>query len=77
MNDQDDDIAAYLLHTYGPRLTTGDLAAVLKLSRTTIWNTAAAGDIKVPTYLDGGKRYADYRDVASYLNKQRINVGKD
>jgi hypothetical protein len=73
----EDEVSQYLLRTYGPRLTTADLAAVLKLAQTTIWNTAASGHIKVPTYVDNGKRYADYRDVAAYLNQQRSSASKD
>jgi hypothetical protein len=62
---------AYLLEQYGPRLTVDQLAKALCLATNTIYNQVAAGTFEVPTYLDGKKRFADYRDVATYLDACR------
>lgn len=62
---------AYLLEKYGPRLAMPDLAKVLGIAHGTLRNRVSAGTLKVPTYVDGGTRYADYRDVAQYLDECR------
>lgn len=59
---------AYLLEKYGPRIAMQDLAKVLGIAHGTLRNRIGAGTFTVPTYLDGGTRYADYRDVAEYLD---------
>ena len=65
---------AFLLEQYGPRLSIEQLAAVLHLARSTIYNQIAAGTFAVPTYVDGGKRFADFRDVAAYLDECRVRA---
>lgn len=67
---------AFLLEQYGPRLSIEQLATVLHLSKNTIYNQVAAGTFAVPTYLDGGKRFADFRDVAGYLDACRARAGR-
>lgn len=62
---------AYLLEKYGLRLTTEQLAEALGMAHGTLRNKISAGKLSVPTYLDGGNRYADYRDVAAYMDEQR------
>lgn len=62
---------AYLLENFGLRLTVDQLAGVLHMARNTVYNQVAAGTFSVPTYVDGGKRFADYRDVATYLDDCR------
>jgi DNA-directed RNA polymerase specialized sigma24 family protein len=62
---------AYLLEKYGPRLSMQDLARVLGIAHGTLRNRLSAGTLKVRTYVDGGTRYADYRDVAAYLDECR------
>jgi AraC-like DNA-binding protein len=62
---------AYLLENFGLRLTVDQLASVLHMARNTVYNQVAAGTFSVPTYVDGGKRFADYRDVAKYLDECR------
>lgn len=47
------------------------LAEVLVVSKGTLFNQMTAGTCGVKTYLDGGKRFADYRDVAEYLDYVR------
>lgn len=62
---------AYLLEKYGPRLTVAQLAEVVGSAEQTIYNKCAKGTFPVLTYVDGGKRFADYRDVAKYLDDCR------
>lgn len=62
---------AYLLEHYGPRLNLDQLAAVLGISKNTIYNQVSAQTFPVPTYVDGNKRFADYRDVSTYIDKCR------
>lgn len=62
---------AYLLDKYGGRLDIDNLAEELHLAKSTIYNQVAAGTFPIPTYLDGGKRFADFRDMATYLDSCR------
>lgn len=59
---------AFLLDKYGPRLTMDQLGDVLGIAKQTIMNRIAKEEFEVATYVDGGKRFADYRDVATYLD---------
>jgi hypothetical protein len=56
---------------YGPRLGVEQLAECLGISKGAIYNQISAETFSVATYLDGGKRWADYRDVAAHLDKCR------
>lgn len=62
---------AWLLEKYGPRLNVEQLSEVLGLAAGSIYNQVSAGRFPVPTYVDGKQRWADYRDVASYLDSCR------
>lgn len=62
---------AIVAEKYGLRLTMDQLADALGIATNTIYNQVASGKLKVKTYLDGKQRWADYRDVASYLDEQR------
>lgn len=62
---------AYLLERYRPRLTMQELAEVLGVAHGTLRNRIARGDCGVRTYIDGGTRWADVRDVATYLDECR------
>lgn len=64
-------LQAMLFEKYGPRLDLDDLAEVLSISKSTIYNQMSAQTFAVKTYLDVGKRYADVRDVATYLDSCR------
>lgn len=64
-------LAQHLLAKYGPRLTMRELAEALRLSYPTVRNRQARGELGVKTYIDGKHRYADYRDVANYLENFR------
>ena len=56
----------FLLDKYGPRLDTKQIGEVLGLSAGAVRNRINAGTIELRTYVDG-QRYADYQDVADYL----------
>lgn len=62
---------AYLLEKFGPRLTIEQLSQVLGLAKGSIYNQISAQTFPIPTYVDASKRWADYRDVAFYLDACR------
>ena len=62
---------AIVVEKFGLRLSMDQLAAALGVARNTIYNQIAAGTFTVPTYLEGKTRWADYRDVARYLDECR------
>lgn len=62
---------ALVFERYGARLTTDDLANILRLDRGTVLNQISGGTLGIPTYKDGRQRYADFRDVAAYLDQKR------
>ena len=59
---------AYLLDKYGLRLNMDQVADAIGLATNTIYNKIAQGRFKIPTYLDDGKRWADFSAVAAYLD---------
>lgn len=59
---------------YGPRLGTDQIATVLGITRGAVLNQISAGTFGIVTYLDGGKRWADYRDVAAYIDQCRAQA---
>lgn len=56
---------------YGLRLGTSELAECLGLSKGAVYNQISAGIFPIATYMDLGKRWADYRDVAGHLDECR------
>ena len=67
---------AYLLEKYGPRLSVDQLAEVLGIPAGSIYNLVSASRFEVPTYVDGKRRWADYRDVATYLDACRAKASQ-
>jgi hypothetical protein len=65
---------AIIAEKYGLRLTVDQMADALGLARNTIYNQIAQGTFRVRTYVDGGKRFADYRDLAKYLDEVRAGA---
>lgn len=53
---------------YGPRLNIEQLASVLGITKGAVYNQISAETFPIATYLDGGKRWADYRAVAAHLD---------
>lgn len=64
-------VHAYLIEKYGLRLTLDDLAQELDMAAGTIRNQISEDRFPIDTYLDQGRRFADYRDVAEYLDRLR------
>ena len=62
---------AMIFERYGARLGVSELAEVLGITKGALYNQFSAGTCPVRTYLDGGKRYADFRDVACHLDEMR------
>lgn len=62
---------AMVLEHYGARLTVERLAEALEMAVGTIRNQIAKKTFPIRTYTDGGRRYADYREVANYLDTMR------
>lgn len=56
---------------YGTRVSVPNLAKELGLAVGTVNNQISAGIFPVPTYKDTGGRFADYRDLALYIDKCR------
>ena len=62
---------AMIFERYGPRLGVTELAEVLGVTKGALYNQFSAGTCPVKTYVDAGKRYADFRDVAEHLDSMR------
>lgn len=62
---------AFVVEHYGLRLSIEQLADVLGISKGAVYNQISAGTMPVKTYLDGGKRWADYVHVAEHLDACR------
>lgn len=65
---------AFLLERYGLRLNSTQLAEALGITRAALHNQISAGTCPVKTYLESGKRWADYRDVADYFDSIRAKA---
>ena len=59
---------AIVADKYGLRLTMAQLADAIGLAKQTIYNQIAKDEFKVKTYVDGGQRWCDYRDLAAFLD---------
>ena len=59
---------------YGLRLDIAQLAEVLGVEKTTLYNKVSAGTWPVKTYVDGGKRFADFQDVAQHFDDLRAQA---
>lgn len=67
-------LQAMLLEKYGARLNTEQLAEAIGISKAALYNQVSAGTFPVKTYVDAGKRWADYRDVAEYFDQVRAQA---
>ena len=65
---------AIIADKYGLRLTVQQLAEALNMATSTVRNQIAQGTFGVPTYVDGGKRWCDYRDLARYFDDMRARA---
>ncbi|QMV72613.1 hypothetical protein HS961_07040 [Comamonas piscis] len=64
----------FVAEKYGLRLDVSQLAQVLGITPGTVLNRISANNFGIPTYIDNGKRYADYRDVAAHFDAIRKNA---
>ena len=60
-----------VVERYGARLNVEQLAHLLGLTKVAIYNQISAEKFPIPIYKDAGKTFADYRDVAAYLDDCR------
>ncbi|KWA72836.1 hypothetical protein WL30_11585 [Burkholderia ubonensis] len=60
---------AYILEKFGPRMTMAQLAQLLLMSEGTIRNQVSTETFPIPTYKEGGARFAAYDAVADYLDE--------
>lgn len=60
-----------LIEKYGLRVDLERLAAILETSQPNLRRKISDATLGIPTYIDGGKRWADTRDVADYLDQLR------
>jgi predicted site-specific integrase-resolvase len=65
---------ALVFERYGARLDLDDLAQLLKVQKTTIYKHRGLGTFPIPTYQEGKLIFADYRDVAEYLDRCRAQA---
>jgi hypothetical protein len=62
---------AYILEKYGPRLNAEQIAEVIGITVTALHTQRSKGVLGVRTYREGGRVWADYRDVASFFDEVR------
>lgn len=62
---------AFIFEKYGPRLGAEQICSLLGITKPALYNQLSAGTCRLKTYMDGGKRWADYRDAAAYFDDAR------
>lgn len=62
---------AFILEKYGVRLGAEQIADLMGISKAALFNQISAGTCQMKTYLEGGKRWADYRDAAAFFDEVR------
>lgn len=60
-----------LIEKYGLRVDLDRLAVILETTAPNLRRKISEATFEIPTYIDGGKRWADIRDVADYLDRRR------
>ena len=66
---------AIVVEKYGFRADVESLSQIMGISKGSVRNQISAGTFPIATYMDQGKRWADYRDVADYIDKCRPKTG--
>lgn len=61
----------FIAEKYGLRLDTKQIAEVLGIARASVLNKISDKTLPLKTYVDGGQRWADYRDVAEHIDNCR------
>jgi excisionase family DNA binding protein len=67
---------AYLLDKYGVRLSMEQVAEELGMSIGTVYNLISSGELGIPTYKEGNRRYASYQGIADYLDDKHEEAKK-
>ena len=62
---------AYLMEKHGLRLDLEALSKELDTTPANLRRRISLENFEIPTYMDGGRRWADVRDVAAYLDDRR------
>lgn len=60
-----------LIERHGLRVDLEKLAEILDTTPSNLRRKISERTMEIPTYVDGGKRWADVRDVAEYLDQKR------
>ena len=60
---------ALVVERYGFRAGVDQLAEILGITKGAIYNQLSSETFPIKTYVDGGRRYADYRDIADHIDK--------
>jgi len=63
-----------MIEKHGLRLDLEALATELDTTPANLRRRISEGTLSIPTYVDGGKRWADARDVAMYFDQQRAGA---
>lgn len=63
-----------LIEKYGIRVDLEGLASILDTTAANLRRRISEGTLTIPTYVDGGRRWADVRDVAEYLDAMRASA---
>ena len=63
-----------LIEKHGLRVDLETLANIVGTKPTTLRNRVSDQTLEIPTYVDVGKRWADTRDVAEYLDARRAEA---
>jgi uncharacterized protein YfaA (DUF2138 family) len=58
-----------ILSVYGARLTVAQIGKIFGLKTGSTRNKLRDGSLPIRTFTEGRNRYADYRDVAAYLDQ--------
>ena len=65
-----------LIEKHGLRVDLEALASILDTTAANLRRRISERTFEIPTYVDGGKRWADTRDVAEYLDARRDEARK-
>lgn len=63
-----------LIEKHGLRVDLEGLAKILDTTPPNLRRRISEQTLEIPTYVDGGKRWADVRDVAEYLDERRAEA---
>lgn len=63
-----------LIEKHGLRVDLEGLASILDTTPPNLRRMISAHTLQIPTYIDGGRRWADVRDVAEYLDQRRAEA---